>query len=215
MNGYNDLAAALQAAKRNFIGGKQLFVSFQIDAQKVDRKAREWAELYGTKDEPWVRQKTHRKGLPTAKAVCGPAFLNPAMRQLLLQATDAALHAPAQSPWARERWSACALEYGPFTLACEPNRHGKQTWTWRLKPEVIDGRRHYLTRLVKAGDAAAVRNECESWLKLYPFDGGVRRQLQRTLVTSIRLWNACHKERWPTIGPNELPVSIGFRSDRI
>lgn len=215
MNLYNDLAAALQAGKRNFIGGKRLFVSFQIDEQKVDRKAREWAELFGTKDEPWLRQKSHLKGLPTAKAICGPAFLNPAKRQLLLQATEPARRALVGSVWARERWSDRPPDYGPFVLVCEPNRHRRNTWTWRLKQEVIDGRRQYLTRIVKQGDAAAIRNECEAWAKLYPMESGLRRQLQRSLSSAMKLWQACHGTMWPSITADQLPVAIGFRADRV
>jgi hypothetical protein len=215
MNVYQDLATALQAVKRNFIGGKTLWVSFQLDEEKVARKGAEWVDLFGTNIEPWRRQKLNMKKRPTAKAVCGPAFLNPAKRQVFLQVTEFARVAPPDSSWARENWSDRLPVFGPFVLVREPNNQRCLTWTWKLTGEEFEGRSRYLVSLVKARNAAGVRNECEAWSKLYPMESGVRRQLRALLVSSTKLWNASHKTvPWPSITPSQLPMAIGFRSDR-
>jgi hypothetical protein len=215
MKSYNSQAAALQAIRRNFAGGKTQWVRFQIANDKVARKQAEMEAELGTNMAPWRRQKRHQKKRPTAAAVCSPAFGRAGHAELIIMATDHVRSADPDSPWARQRWiDQRPPEFGPFVMVREPNNQRKITWTWRLRDEEIDGRSHYLVSLVKSRNAAGLRNECEAWLNLYPMASGVRRQLYRLLTSAIKLWEASHGTPWPSITPKQLPVHIGFRSDR-
>jgi hypothetical protein len=215
MKVYKNQTAVLQAIQRNFVGGKRQWVSFQITEDKVKKKGAELDTDLGTNMAPWKRQKRHQKRRPTAAAVCGPAFGRAGHAELIIMATDYARGLDGDSPWNRQKWiDHSPPEFGPFVMVREPNNQRKITWTWRLREEEIDGRSRYLTSLVKSRNASGVRNECEAWLSLYPMTSGVRRQLCRLLDSAMKLWEACHGAPWPSIRPTQLPMLIGFRSDR-
>lgn len=215
MKVYENPTAVLQAIQRNFVGGKRQWVAFQIAEDKVKRKGAELDAELGTNMAPWKRQKRHQKKRPTATAVCGPAFGRAGHAELIIMATDYARCVDGDSPWARQKWiDHRPPEFGPFAMVREPNNQRKITWTWKLRDAEIEGRSRYLTTLVKSRNAAGVRNECEAWLKQYPMTSGVRRQLCRLLSSSMKLWEAAHGTPWPSIKLTQLPVLIGFRSDR-
>lgn len=215
MKVYENTTAVLQAIQRNFVGGKRQWVAFQIAEDKVKRKGAELDAELGTNMAPWMRQKRHQKGRPTAAAVCGPAVGRPGYAELIIMATDYARQVEGDSPWTRQKWiDQRPPEFGPFVMVREPNNQRKITWTWKLRDAEIEGRSRYLISLVKSRNAAGVRNECEAWPNLYPMTSGVRRQLCRVLSSSMRLWEATNGTPWPSIKPGQVPVLIGFRSGR-
>ncbi|MGA0608713.1 hypothetical protein [Caldimonas sp. KR1-144] len=210
---YQQHIPALQAIALHYRRGYCLTIGFTTDEEKLERKAIEWAEAFGTRLPAWRRQDRKQRGLPNAVAVAGGVLGYPGRREVILMATAEALSAPAISPWAKEKWTDRYPTFGPYILSREPRPGREPVWTWRLQESVYQGISRYLISLVKQGNAGAVRLETESWLGAYALFGGVRRQLRRSLMAARKLWNACHQSAWPGVDPDALPMLIGFRKD--
>jgi hypothetical protein len=215
MKVHDDQTQAMQAVLHHWIRGKRYWIRFEIEQEKMQRKADEWADNFGTRLPPWKRQDRHQGKKPTASAVCGRVVGHPNKRELILMATPYVLTAPAESPWTREAWCDRLPEFGYYVMVRELNNQRKATWTWRLRDSVYERLSRYMTSIVKERNAVAIRAECEAWTKYYPYFGGVRRQFQRLLRSAIKLWTNLNRAPWPGLSVDELPMLVGFRGDRL
>lgn len=212
MKRFEHLTPALQTilinwSRRNYTW----WTSFRLKAERVDSKGMELADIYGTRLPAWKRQDRKQAGHPTCVAVCAPVLGSPGMREIILMATAQVQTAPPGSVWKREDWTDRRVVFGSFVMLEEPRHYDDYAWTWRLQERIYEGVAQYLTSLVKAGHASAIRNETQGWIRHYPMFGGVRRQLQRLLNSARKLWAACHHSEWPGLDPDQLPAMIGFR----
>jgi hypothetical protein len=214
MKQFDNLTPALEAILINWSRrGYVCWTSFQLKTERVDAKAMELADSYGTRLPAWKRQDRKQAGQPTCVAVSAPILGSPGSREIILMATAEVQTAPAGSVWKRERWSDRCVVFGSFVLTKEPRPRGDYAWTWRLQEHIYEGIRRYLTSLVKAGNASAIRTETEGWQRRYPLFGGVRRQLRRLLNSGEKLWLALQRRPWPGLSSEQLPIKIGFRGD--
>lgn len=214
MKVHEDMTTALQHIFLCWHRGYRNWVSFEILSEKVESKALELADTFGTKLPSWKRQDRKEAGLPTAVAGCVRIIGNPAKREVVLMATPLVRVAPTSSPWAREKWRDRLPEVGCFVMVQEPRQRGDLAWTWKLQESVYQRLAHELTVAVKRGDARAVLLRCETWLKLFPMTRGVRRQMRRLFMSASKLWGACHRTPWPGPDFSHLPMQIGFRKVR-
>src|SRR5262245_15381104 len=104
MKVYEDLTTALQHILMNWQRGYRCWVSFEILAERVEFKALELADKFGTTLPPWKRQDRKEAGLPTAVAACVHVIGNAAKREVIVMATSLVHTAHPNSPWSREQW---------------------------------------------------------------------------------------------------------------
>jgi hypothetical protein len=213
MRVYDDLTTALQGILFQFTRGYSLWVSFEIDASKLEGIRQKWIEECGTNLSSSKRQDRKQKKLPNAWAAGAPVIGHPAKRQLILMATEHALAFP-DSQLGREKWNGRLPEFSDFVMVREPRDRGDYAWTWRIQERVAGLFEKNLVGLVKAGDVQGVSRETRSAVAFYPMYGGVRRQLARMFKSSRKLWLAAHKTPWPGADPDKLPMMIGFRGKR-
>jgi hypothetical protein len=210
---YDDLTPALKAILFHFIKGYTVWISFTVEAEKINGIAEKWAEAYGTRLPSWKRQDRKEKKLPTAVAVAAPVIGRPDLRQVILMATEFALAMPDNSPWRKEKWLTRLPEFSDFVVVHEPREEAGYVWSWRIKERVLGGLQNHLTTLVKVGDADQVRHETNHWARFYPAYGGVRRQLRRMFRGAAKLWTATRESSWPGHDPETLPIMGGFKKD--
>ena len=207
----NDLTSALRRILNNFIKGYTLWVSFEVDASKVDGIREKWIETCGTNLPAWKRQDRKQKGLPNAWAAAAPVFGYPNKRQVILMATEQALDFP-DSDLGRQKWNRRLPEFSEFVMVREARERGDYAWTWRIQNRVLGLLEKQLVTLVKAGDGRGVGRETRQMAALYPMCGGVRRQLVRMIKSAGKLWVATQRTPWPGLTANDLPKMGGFKS---
>lgn len=211
MKVHDDMTTALQHILLCWLRGYTSWASFEIAVEKVDAKGIELADTFGTRLPSWKRQDHKEAGRPTAVASCVRVVGNPAKREIIVMATPLVHSAPPNSPWPRERWLDRLPEVGSFVMVKEPRERGDAAWTWRLQESVYQHLSGELTRAVKRGDASGIAIRCQTWVKILPMTGGVRRQLRRLFKSAGKLWVACHGSPWPGLSPELLPRQVGFR----
>jgi hypothetical protein len=209
MHIFDNLTEALKRILRAFMSGYTLWVSFEVDASKVDGIREKWIETCGTNLPAWKRQDRKQKGLPNAWAAAAPVLGYPNKRQVILMATERALDFP-DSDLGRQQWNRRLPEFSDFVMIHEARERGDYAWTWRIQNRVFGLLEKHLISLVKAGDRYAVASETRHMAALYPMFGGVRRQLARLLKSSGKLWVATQPSPWPGLIAKDLPKMIGF-----
>jgi len=209
-----DFNEGLRRVARSYAShGYTVSVSFETDFTKVDAKAEQWAEQFGTTLLPYQKQDRRQKGLPTAVATCLPVLGLPHRRLLILMATPTALNAPQASPWATQRWKEGPPNCGHYELIHSPReKRGDYAWTWRLSAAEVQNISKRLISLVKTKNAAAIRKETEIWIKVFSLQRGVRSQFAKLLQSARKLWLACHGCPWPGVNPEQLPFISQFRA---
>ena len=207
---YDDLTPALKDILLNFTRGYTLWVSFEVDASKVDGIREKWIETCGTNLPAWKRQDRKQKGLPNAWAAAAPVLGYPNKRQVILMATEQALDFP-ESDLGRQKWIRRLPEFSDFVMVREARERGDCAWTWRIQERVLGLLEKQLVAMVKAGDRSAVATETRHMAALYPMFGGVRRQLARMIKSSGKLWAATQPSPWPGQTADKLPMMIGFK----
>jgi hypothetical protein len=192
--------------------GYTLSVCFEADFTKVDSKAAQWAEQFGTNLLAYQKQDRRQRGLPTAVATCLPVLGLPHRRTLILMSTPHALRAPQASPWSRERWSDSPPRCAPYELVHTPRDRGDYSWTWRLDAAEMQRISKRLIDLVKTKNAESIRLETAIWIKCFSMQRGVRSQFAKLFRSARKLWQACHGLPWPGVDPDHLPFISQFRS---
>ena len=210
---YDNLTPALRDILLNFTRGYALWVSFEVDACKVEGIREKWIESCGTNLPAWKRQDRKQKGLPNAWAAAAPVLGYPNRRQVILMASDEVSSFP-ESQLGREKWNSRPPEFSDFVMVREARERGDYAWTWRIQDRVLGLLEKHLVSLVKAGDRSAVAIETRQMAELYPMFGGVRRQLARMLKSSGKLWAATQPSPWPGLSADKLPMMVGFRGTR-
>jgi hypothetical protein len=210
---YDNLTPALRDILLNFTRGYALWVSFEVDACKVEGIREKWIETCGTNLPAWKRQDRKQKGLPNAWAAAAPVLGYPNRRQVILMASDEVSSFP-ESQLGREKWNSRPPEFSDFVMVREARERGDYAWTWRIQDRVLGLLEKHLVSLVKAGDRSAVAIETRQMAELYPMFGGVRRQLARMLKSSGKLWTATQPSPWPGLSADKLPMMVGFKGTR-
>src|SRR6185369_243252 len=119
MRRYDDITPALQGILLHFTRGYPLWVSFLVDADKVDGIAAKWSENLGTTLPAWKRQDRKEKQMANAVALSAPVLGMAHKRQLILMATEHALKMPASTAWRREKWQSRLPEFSEFVIVHE------------------------------------------------------------------------------------------------
>jgi len=204
---YENITPVLNEIRRGHGNGYTHWVSFIVDKEKVLGIKEKWAEAYGTLLPPWRRNDRKHKNLPLAVAYSAPVLSRPGKLEVILLAW-----LPENTPvvW-KENWRKDLPVFSEFVLAKEPNMTKNYVWTWKLQDQTLSGIEKHLIKLVKLGDASAVRHEAEHMVRLYPMFSGIRRQLRRLFRGVAKLWQATAKSEWPGPDPERLPAMIGFR----
>lgn len=210
---YDNLTPALRDILLNFTRGYALWVSFEVNACKVEGIREKWIESCGTNLPAWKRQDRKQKGLPNAWAAAAPVLGYPNRRQVILMASDEVSSFP-ESQLGREKWNSRPPEFSDFVMVREARERGDYAWTWRIQDRVLGLLEKHLVSLVKAGDRSAVAIETRQMAELYPMFGGVRRQLARMLKSSGKLWAATQPSPWPGLSADKLPMMVGFKGTR-
>lgn len=205
MKKFTHMTEAMQSILTNFNRGYINWISFTVEADKVDRIAEKWVDELGTALPSWKRQDRKQKNLANAVALSLPT-LSSNKRVVFLMATEHVKNMPAETAWRKQVWQTKPPAMDSFVMVQEPREGRGYVWTWRLQNAVAGPLGHYLTGLIKRGEDYAVKHETEHWVRLYPMFGGVRRQLARILRSGSKLWCATKKTPWPGADPDRLPV---------
>lgn len=205
---YENITPALNAILRSHGNGYTNWISFSVDQNKVLPIREKWAEAYGTLLPAWKRNDRKGKALPLAVAYAAPVLSLPGQREVILLSW---LPDSVPSAWQKENWRRDLPVFSDFVMVKEPNATGRYVWTWKLQDHAFGGIQKHLIALVKAGDAAAVKHATEHAVRLYPMFSGVRRQIRRMFLGSVKLWCATQKSPWPGPAPENLPAMIGFK----
>lgn len=193
--------------------GYTVWIGFETELEKVQAKADQWKEQYGTSLLPYQRQDKKERRLPTAVATCARVLGKPYTRELILMATPLALEAPPMSPWLTQKWITRPPECGPFVMVHAPRVRGDYAWTWKLQNAEMQRLSNRLTTLVKTRDVHAVRSETAAWVEIFPMYRGVRSQFKRMLWSAEKLWTACNPSPWPGVSHDNLPIITRFHKE--
>jgi hypothetical protein len=205
MKKFDDITPALQSIRTNFSRGYTRWISFSVEAEKVDHIFDKWVDEFGTQLPSWKRQDRKQKKLANAVALSMP-ILSSKKIIVFLMVTEEVMNMPIETEWQKQKWETKPVEADQFVMVKEPRPSQGYVWTWRLQNRVQDGLGAHLTALIKHGDTHSVQKETNHWARLYPMYGGVRRQIARLLRSGEKLWVATKKTPWPGQQADYLPI---------